>query len=237
MPADADLRRSVGGRIAEARRERGLTQEQLGERMDASGKWVQRVESGSENLELDTLAAFAAALDLPASSLLYPPIAPRAARAGRPRAVSSSPAILRAPPFAPGAIPFVDLIAGADPSSPLSMPTTTHWVHVPGRKLAKNDFVARVRGSSMEPDVPDGALCLFRQPVPKPAGKVLLIERVGAAGDIGGQFFLKRLRTLPSGRVRLMSSDPAVDDMLGDLAPVGDLRIVAQLVDVLSALR
>lgn len=237
MPADDDLRRSVGGRIAEARRERGLTQEQLGERMDASGKWIQRVESGSENLELDTLGAFAAALDVPASSLLQPPIVPRAARAGRPRIVSAQPAVIRAAPFAVGAVPFVDLVAGADPSAALSMPTTTHWVNVPGRKLAKGDFVARVRGTSMEPDVPDGSLCLFRQPVPKPAGKTVLIERLGAPGDIGGQFLLKRLRVLPSGRVRLMSSDSAVDDILGELIPIGDLRVVAQLVDVLTAQR
>lgn len=41
-----------------------------------------------------------------------------------------------------------------------------------------------------------------------------------------------KLRALRSGRVRLVSSDPDVPDITGDLAPVGDLRVVAQLVDV-----
>jgi len=234
MPPDDDLRRAVGGRIAEARRERGLTQEQLAERLSKSAKYVQRVESGSENLGLDSLAELSSALEVPPSSLFQLPIVPRITRAGRPRVTGPAPTIVRSAPFATGAVPFVDLVAGADPSSPLSMPTTTHWVRVPGRKLAKNDFVARVRGTSMEPDVPDGAICLFRQPVPKPAGKILLVERLGAPSDVGGQFFLKQVRVLASGRLRLVSRDPEIADVVGDLAPLGDLRIVAQLVDVLA---
>ena len=174
----------------------------------------------------------AAARPVSDCAALHIELPPSLRRAGRPRVTGPAPTIVRSAPFVTGAVPFVDLVA--DPSSPLSMPTTTHWVRVPGRKLAKNDFVARVRGTSMEPDVPDGAICLFRQPVPKPAGKILLVERLGAPSDVGGQFFLKQVRVLASGRLRLVSRDPEIADVVGDLAPLGDLRIVAQLVDVLA---
>lgn len=234
MPVDDDLRRAVGGRVAEARRERGLTQEQLAERVGKSAKWVQRVESGTENLELDTLSTFANALATTPASLLLPPIVPRVIQAGRPRRAPTPPTVVRASPFAPGSVPFLDLVAAADPAAPLSMPTTTHWVHVTGRRVFKSDFVARVRGTSMEPDVPDGALCLFRQSVPRPSGSVLLVERMGSEGDIGGRFFLKHVRVMASGKVRLVSNDPSVADMVGELAPIGDLRLVAQLIAVLG---
>src|SRR5262249_37654539 len=56
-------------------------------------------------------------------------------------------------------------------------------------------FVGRVRGRSMEPLIPSGALCLFRAaPVSSPDGKVVLVElRDRADPDTGGRYTVKRL--------------------------------------------
>jgi transcriptional regulator with XRE-family HTH domain len=79
------LIRSVGRRIAELRREAGLSQERLAERIGASVQYVSRVELG-ENLTLTTLAKLGNALGVRAADLLKTP-SPESMRAnpGRPR--------------------------------------------------------------------------------------------------------------------------------------------------------
>jgi transcriptional regulator with XRE-family HTH domain len=56
------LSKAVGQEIAEARRARGLTQAELGARLDASGAYVAKVETGRANVTIGQLAAFADAL-------------------------------------------------------------------------------------------------------------------------------------------------------------------------------
>jgi transcriptional regulator with XRE-family HTH domain len=55
--------KAVGEQIAAARRARGLTQAELGDRLGASGAYVAKVETGRANLTLGQLAAFADALN------------------------------------------------------------------------------------------------------------------------------------------------------------------------------
>jgi transcriptional regulator with XRE-family HTH domain len=55
--------KAVGQQIAETRRARGLTQAELGKRLDTSGAYIAKVETGRANLTLGQLAAFADALD------------------------------------------------------------------------------------------------------------------------------------------------------------------------------
>jgi transcriptional regulator with XRE-family HTH domain len=66
MPRTASssvVSKAVGQEIAKARRARGLTQAELGERLDTSGAYVAKVETGRANLTLGQLAAFADALN------------------------------------------------------------------------------------------------------------------------------------------------------------------------------
>ena len=79
------LKRSVGRRIAELRRAKGLTQEEMAERLEVGSRYVSRAERG-ENLTLETLAKIATVLGVRARQLLDPPSrAARIVRPGRPK--------------------------------------------------------------------------------------------------------------------------------------------------------
>jgi len=67
-----ELVERVTRRIAEVRRSKGLTQEQLAERLETAMKNLQRIEAG-QNLTLRTLARVASALEVTAVDLLLPP--------------------------------------------------------------------------------------------------------------------------------------------------------------------
>lgn len=58
-------RRAVGSRIAELRRERGLTQLDLASQADLHRPYLTGIEGGSRNPSLDALAKIAKALDVP----------------------------------------------------------------------------------------------------------------------------------------------------------------------------
>jgi len=69
------------------------------------------------------------------------------------------------------------------------------WIEVnaPGRKSLSEDlFLVRIEGRSMEPDIPDGSLCLFRlYQGGSRKGGIYLIQRVGTL-DEGGELTIKR---------------------------------------------
>lgn len=67
------LLRDVGRRIAEARAERGLTQEALAARLSMSDRYLRRIEAGEINLTLVSLARIARKLRVPLSALLEAP--------------------------------------------------------------------------------------------------------------------------------------------------------------------
>jgi transcriptional regulator with XRE-family HTH domain len=84
--APSDVLRSVGRRIAELRRDHGLTQEQLGARLQVSEQYLRRIELGVQNVTLRTLANVANALRVDVGALFEAPRpASRAVRKGRPR--------------------------------------------------------------------------------------------------------------------------------------------------------
>jgi transcriptional regulator with XRE-family HTH domain len=87
--APSDVLRSVGRRIAELRRDHGLTQEQLGARLQVSEQYLRRIELGSQNVTLRTLANVANALRVDVAALFEAPRpGSRAVRQGRPRKTS-----------------------------------------------------------------------------------------------------------------------------------------------------
>jgi transcriptional regulator with XRE-family HTH domain len=76
--------RDIGRRIAELRRERGLTQEQLAVKLGTTFQWLAQVEHG-RNATIYTLVKMANALRVPLATLLTPPRpGSRAVRRGRP---------------------------------------------------------------------------------------------------------------------------------------------------------
>ncbi|HEY1957294.1 MAG TPA: helix-turn-helix transcriptional regulator [Polyangiaceae bacterium] len=85
-PLDPDrVCKNVGRRIAELRKERGLTQEQFSVLLGTSFQWVSQLEAG-RNVTLHSLARIANALRVPLAELFVPPKSPsRPRRVGRPR--------------------------------------------------------------------------------------------------------------------------------------------------------
>ena len=78
------VQQQVGRRIAEIRSDGGWTQLELASSLRVSGKYVQRVESGAENLTIASLAKFADALGVPIRALFDEPTIGRT-KPGRPR--------------------------------------------------------------------------------------------------------------------------------------------------------
>lgn len=77
----------------------------------------------------------------------------------------------------------------------LNVTPAARWleVHVPGRRsLSEDYFCAYIEGRSMEPEIPDGALCLFRfYKAGTRQGGIYLMQRF-ATSEGGGEFTIKR---------------------------------------------
>lgn len=76
--------KNVGRRIAELRKERGMTQEEFSVLLGTSFQWVSQLEGG-RNITLHSLARIANALRVSLEDLLVTPKATGARRVGRPR--------------------------------------------------------------------------------------------------------------------------------------------------------
>ncbi|MBX3227757.1 MAG: helix-turn-helix transcriptional regulator [Labilithrix sp.] len=85
---DDQLCRAVGARLRELRREQGLTQEALAERIGVEVGNYAHVEQGVANPTLSTLGRFATALGVPVLELFRAPIE-RSVRVGRPPSVKA----------------------------------------------------------------------------------------------------------------------------------------------------
>ena len=59
-----DIKQMIGSRIKELRTRKGLTQEQLSEKMDINPKYLSSIERGKENPTLATLIKLAESLEV-----------------------------------------------------------------------------------------------------------------------------------------------------------------------------
>lgn len=82
-----DLARLVGARVAELRRERGMTQQALASTCKFGLRYVQRLERSGVNVTLATLAKLANAFAVEVVTLLTPPGEVTRPRRGRPRKI------------------------------------------------------------------------------------------------------------------------------------------------------
>lgn len=235
--------RAVARRIAEVRRLAGITQEALAEQLGIALKNVQRIESGRQNLTLQTLARVATALGVAPPSLIAdvsakaPQLGPRAARAPR------APFTRVADGARSGAMPLMTLRAACGAFGDGDEVEVAEWV-VPNtrRRIGQaTGFVAQVTGTSMEPLIPDGAFVLFRAPVRGPlVGRVLLVQMRDASDpETGGAYIVKRIADIRrtrggASRVRLVSENPEHKPLTLTLDDSADVRFVAEVVDVLS---
>src|SRR5260370_29659345 len=59
------VRKFLGQRLRELRKQRGLSQEQLGDRSSLSGKFIGEVERGDKSISIDSLYRVSVALEVP----------------------------------------------------------------------------------------------------------------------------------------------------------------------------
>jgi phage repressor protein C with HTH and peptisase S24 domain len=116
------------------------------------------------------------------------------------------------------------------------------WEEAPADlKLAPEMFIASIAGHSMEPKIPDGSLCVFRQGVAgSRQGRLVLVEQRG--GGANDRYTVKRYRSVkthsPEGtwrqeRITLEALNPEYPSW--DLDPEEDrFRILAEFVRVLD---
>jgi SOS-response transcriptional repressor LexA len=119
--------------------------------------------------------------------------------------------------------------------------TEQGWIETPeDLHLNENMFVAQISGHSMEPLIPDGALCVFRRGVQgSRQGRLVLVENLETSGN--NRYTVKRYRSEKSqsggewrhARIRLESLNP--DYPSWDLdSDEEKYRILAEFVRVLD---
>lgn len=62
----------IGARIKQARLNAKMTQEELGERIGKTSRYIQAIENENKGFSLDTLIRLIRALNLPAEAIIYP---------------------------------------------------------------------------------------------------------------------------------------------------------------------
>lgn len=116
------------------------------------------------------------------------------------------------------------------------------WEEAPSDlRLTGELFVARIQGRSMEPKIPDGSLCVFRQGVTgSRQGRLVLVEQLG--GGANDRYTVKRYAsdkvqredgTWSHERITLISLNPEFEPWTLD-PEEEKFRIVAEFVRVLD---
>lgn len=116
------------------------------------------------------------------------------------------------------------------------------WEEIPeGVKLSDDMFVAHVVGRSMEPEIADGSLCIFRaNPAGTRQGKKLLIENFAESEHGGQRYTIKRYRsekqqTEEGWRHTRIVLEPLNSEFAPwELAEGSECRVIAEFVRVLA---
>ncbi len=152
-----------------------------------------------------------------------------------------------------GHAPVYDLKAAAGGFGPDHVVATDEigWLPVPSHvRLTKDHFVARVFGRSMEPTIPDGSYCLFRNPVGgSHAGKLVLVWHRGAIDPaLGGEFTVKKYESRKEQKVKKagggwehaevrlkpLNSDPQFKELVFRPRAEGDIQIIGEFLCVVA---
>ncbi len=145
-------------------------------------------------------------------------------------------------------VPLIPLRAAAgDFGAPqyLEEDGSFEWVAVESRhRLRAGMFVAQVVGKSMEPDIPDGAYCLFRSPVEGTRqGKTVLVQlRDALDPETGERYTVKRYTSEKvaidhawrHAHITLQPVNPDYDPIVLTSADENALHVVAEFLEVLG---
>ena len=147
-------------------------------------------------------------------------------------------------------VPLLDLhaVAGAFVEGEEVEPEI--WCRVPpGRVLRPGMFVAQMLGHAMEPQIPDGAYCLFERQRDERAqtlqGRIVLAQHRDIYDpETGGNYTIRRYaqeqrsgasRSRPTRSVRLLPLHPAYAPMSLDNVPTGERHVIATFLTVLDS--
>lgn len=144
-------------------------------------------------------------------------------------------------------VPFVPLkaAAGAFGDGQYIEEDGFEWIAINSRhRLRPGMFVAQVVGKSMEPTIPDGALCLFRAPVEGTnQGKTVLVRLLDATdAETGERFTVKRYESEKAQdgdswrhtKITLKPVNLAFEPIVLTGEKADELKVVAELVEVLG---
>jgi phage repressor protein C with HTH and peptisase S24 domain len=124
-------------------------------------------------------------------------------------------------------------------------PTDWDWTAIDSRRrLRRGMFVAQIVGRSMEPQIPDGAYCLFGSPVEgSRQGKIVLVQHHDRTDpEHGGRFTLKKYfsekATSADGswrhvKVELRPNNPDFNPIELTTDDEGSVKVVAEVLEVL----
>lgn len=140
-------------------------------------------------------------------------------------------------------LPLYSLKAAAGRFGELQTVEPSGWLEAPeGMRLADSMFVARVVGRSMQPQIPDGSLCVFRAGVVgSRQGKRVLVENFAESEEGGQRYTVKRYRSHKVERrdgllehewIRLEPLNP--DFEAWELREGHDCRLLAEFVAVVD---
>jgi len=119
--------------------------------------------------------------------------------------------------------------------------TAEEWIETPeDLRLDDDMFVARIQGHSMEPRIPDGALCVFRRNVVGSRNNRLVLVRNSELAD-DNQYTVKRYKSekqiteegFAQTRIRLESLNPAYPSWDLDMDE-SKYQVIAEFVRVLE---
>jgi SOS-response transcriptional repressor LexA len=112
------------------------------------------------------------------------------------------------------------------------------------RRLRPGMFVAQVVGKSMEPNIPDGAYCLFASPVEGTRqGKIVLVQlRDATDPETGQRYTIKRYESTKANvgdswrheKITLKPTNPEFKPIILTDADAGELKVIAEVVEVLG---
>ncbi|MBM3823924.1 MAG: hypothetical protein FJ404_13745 [Verrucomicrobia bacterium] len=140
-------------------------------------------------------------------------------------------------------VPVYTLEAAAGLWGPETEPEEAGWTDVSRFNPRQGMFVARVRGHSMEPRIPDGSWCLFRKcPPGSREGKIVLVQ-FNAMGDVetGGRYTVKMYHSEKTvtedswahQRIQLLPLNPEYSPIEVDPQEAEQMIVVGEFVGVL----
>jgi superfamily II DNA or RNA helicase/diadenosine tetraphosphate (Ap4A) HIT family hydrolase/HKD family nuclease/SOS-response transcriptional repressor LexA len=140
-------------------------------------------------------------------------------------------------------VPVYTLEAAAGLWGPETAPEEAGWTDVSKFRPRPGMFVAKVRGRSMEPKIPDGSWCLFRKcPPGSREGKIILVQ-FRAMGDVetGGRYTVKKYHSEKTvtedswahQRIQLLALNPEYRPIEVEPQEAEDMIVVGEFVGVL----